>query len=245
MVSQNDFDAYVESQRNVRKLALRDVSAWLTLSDGLSDQQMWDRAYTDIPMIAQTYGDVSSTAAADFYQQSRDASVARGTYRSTLAPSQAADYVKTQLPWALNAPSSDQRLSRMQKIVDEASLQDGRNTIIRNAQRDPSRPRWARVPVGKTCAWCLMIASRGAVYRSADSAGAAKKFHNHCDCQPVATWDHGNDLPPSYDEGHLYGLYDRARADAGSGDPKQIAAAFRRLDGGALVADGVAPKQLP
>ncbi|AEV52085.1 hypothetical protein [Rhodococcus phage RGL3] len=65
---------------------------------------------------------------------------------------------------------------------------------------------WARVPTGReTCGWCLMLVSRGPVYRSAESAGlrlgnsdAVKAFqgdldasefmdqwHSGCDCKIV------------------------------------------------------------
>src|SRR5690606_8126003 len=136
----------------------------------------------------------------------------------------------------------DGALGRMALISEQAALQEGRNAIMHNAQRDPSRPRFARIPVGKTCAWCLMLASRGAVYRSAASAGAAGQYHGgECDCQPVASWNRGKDLPPSYDEGYAFEIYDRARSDAGSGDPRAITKAMRRLDGGKHVSDGVVP----
>lgn len=48
----------------------------------------------------------------------------------------------------------------------------GRLTVARNIRLDPSRPRWARVPRGgKSCAFCLMLASRDFTYTSAEAAG--------------------------------------------------------------------------
>lgn len=45
---------------------------------------------------------------------------------------------------------------------------------------------FARVPMGAyTCAFCIMLASRGAVYHSAASAGEMNKFHHHCNCLVV------------------------------------------------------------
>lgn len=59
------------------------------------------------------------------------------------------------------------------------------NTID-NVRNDPMRPRFARVPTGeKTCDFCIMLASRGPVYLSEESAGAFTQFHNHCDCKVV------------------------------------------------------------
>jgi hypothetical protein len=74
-------------------------------------------------------------------------------------------------------------------------------------QQDTSQIRgWARVATGReTCAWCLMLVSRGPVYRSADSAGldlddlnainltaagedvsgAMQEWHDGCDCKVI------------------------------------------------------------
>ncbi|MBQ9005348.1 MAG: hypothetical protein IJ092_03125 [Atopobiaceae bacterium] len=55
------------------------------------------------------------------------------------------------------------------------------NECVRaNAERDPARPRYARVPSGnETCRFCIMLASRGFVYRS---EGLAWHAHANCDC---------------------------------------------------------------
>ncbi len=53
-----------------------------------------------------------------------------------------------------------------------------------------SRVRFARVPAGgETCPFCLMLASRGAVYYSEETAGANSHYHAHCRCQIVPSWD--------------------------------------------------------
>ncbi|WP_279020462.1 hypothetical protein [Mobiluncus mulieris] len=37
-----------------------------------------------------------------------------------------------------------------------------------------------------TCDFCLMLASRGPVYGSSETAGGeGNKYHDHCDCIPV------------------------------------------------------------
>lgn len=42
--------------------------------------------------------------------------------------------------------------------------------------------RYRRVAVGNTCTFCLMLASRGAVYLTAASAGQGRRYHHMCDC---------------------------------------------------------------
>ena len=59
-------------------------------------------------------------------------------------------------------------------------------TVLNNGRRDRRRPRFARVPDGsETCDFCLMLASRGFVYRNAQAASHA---HTNCDCRTVPSW---------------------------------------------------------
>lgn len=60
-----------------------------------------------------------------------------------------------------------------------------------NVQRDPfgTETRYARVPTGEeTCDFCIMLASRGPVYHTEESAGAYDHWHPHCDCRIVPFW---------------------------------------------------------
>ena len=76
-------------------------------------------------------------------------------------------------------------------------------TIIANVGRDRDKgAMFARVPTGaETCAFCIMLASRGAVYHSRKTAGEWRHFHRGCDCKvvpsfeddPMATLVHGHD----------------------------------------------------
>lgn len=61
---------------------------------------------------------------------------------------------------------------------------DAFENMLRNCERNDLR--YARVPSGReTCGFCLMLASRGFVYRSEKTAQGSHGFHNHCDCVVV------------------------------------------------------------
>ena len=64
-------------------------------------------------------------------------------------------------------------------------------TIIANVGRDRDKgAMFARVPMGfETCAFCLMLASRGAVYHSRKTAGEWRHFHRGCDCKVVPSFE--------------------------------------------------------
>lgn len=92
----------------------------------------------------------------------------------------------------------------------------GRQQIIHAVYNDPETrivQGWARVATGReTCAWCLMLISRGPVYMGADRAGldlddtsAAKmiaagedvsdymeQWHSGCDCKVIPVYDRQN-----------------------------------------------------
>ena len=64
-------------------------------------------------------------------------------------------------------------------------------TIVANVGRDRDKgAMFARVPTGtETCTFCLMLASRGAVYHTRKTAGEWRHFHRGCDCKVVPSFD--------------------------------------------------------
>ncbi|MCL2737134.1 MAG: EndoU domain-containing protein [Propionibacteriaceae bacterium] len=60
--------------------------------------------------------------------------------------------------------------------------------------RDPAKPRFARVPRGITCSFCIMLAGRGFVYANDKAAGGLDQYHGHCDCQIVPSWIPGQPM---------------------------------------------------
>lgn len=79
----------------------------------------------------------------------------------------------------------------LERLDYEVKRAAGRCTQY-NARRDPYSEdvRWARVPTGEeTCDFCIMLASRGPVYLSEESAGGdPDHYHPHCDCRIVPFW---------------------------------------------------------
>lgn len=64
-------------------------------------------------------------------------------------------------------------------------------TIIANVGRDRDEAAmFTRVPTGfETRAFCLMLASRGAVYHTRKTAGEFKHFQRNCDCKVVPSFE--------------------------------------------------------
>jgi hypothetical protein len=62
------------------------------------------------------------------------------------------------------------------------ALDGGRETVIGSMQADPHVTRFRRITAENPCPFCLLLAGRGAVYLTAESAGENNQFHDHCSC---------------------------------------------------------------
>ena len=75
---------------------------------------------------------------------------------------------------------SNQIISSIREVGDTA--------LWRDYYRGIEGGRWARVPVGETCAWCLMLASQGAWYLTKESALGEYAGHYHKGCNCIAVY---------------------------------------------------------
>lgn len=62
-----------------------------------------------------------------------------------------------------------------------------RDTLFSTMKADPRVVRYSRVTDGSPCDFCAMLAGRGAVYISEDTA-AGSDFHDRCNCYPEAEY---------------------------------------------------------
>jgi hypothetical protein len=99
------------------------------------------------------------------------------------APVKVAEAPATEVPSAGSAIADAK--ARLAAASERLVLDAGRNTVIDNAERDRKAKGWARIPEPGACSFCLMLATRGAVYRSEASGGF--KTHDNCRChvEPV------------------------------------------------------------
>src|SRR5699024_7800187 len=117
-----------------------------------------------------------------------------------------ADRVNARMRWAITEAfggGPDQALANLGVLSDELLYQSGRDTVMSSAGSNGRA--CARVPTGaETCDFCLMLASRGVVYKTSSSAGELAKFHGDCDCAIVAE---DGVIPDDYDPDELYDRY--------------------------------------
>ena len=82
------------------------------------------------------------------------------------------------------------------KLAGSASslvLGGGRDTLLGAVQGDRAALGWQRVTDASPCAFCRMVASRGAVFKS--DASAAFQAHGHCGCTAEPYFENSRPLP--------------------------------------------------
>jgi hypothetical protein len=233
-----DVQRLVTANRQISRLAARDVRRLWASLDTDDALQVREALEDVLPDLVTAYGELSATVAADWYDAMREQAGAAGRFSAVLAGTFAVDAVRANARHAIGplfsaTPEPDAALSLLELETDRMVLQPGRETATLSARKDPAKPRYARVPSNPSpCAFCTMLASQGAVYHSEAAAGplGSDKYHAACGCQPVAIYD-GQAYPEGYDPDAMYQQYADARQAAGSSNPKAILSSMRQLHG--------------
>lgn len=184
-----------------------------------------------MPVLVQQYGDLGASVAAEWYDEMRSESLSQSLrFRALPAAAPPAEQVVESTKWAIRDLASPTAKGALLGVADRLVKQPGRDTITQNAARE--RVQWARVPSGReTCAFCLLVASRGFAYTSEQTASkteSGNKYHADCDCVPTPSWKAGDKEIEGYDPDALYGQYVGAGGGPTSGlTAKQILSNMR------------------
>lgn len=140
-----------------------------------------------IAALTHKYGAASATLAARYYKQERAAQGVTSPF--TIVPAKLAGLpqIGAGVDWATQplwsaTPDITSAQTLLTGVAETLVLDTGRDTIVENIHRDPKAKGWARVTEPDPCAFCAMLALRGAVYKK-DTAGF--RSHGHCRCHAV------------------------------------------------------------
>lgn len=220
MVSRTQLNQLNLTQQQAVRLAIAEMrKLWTTLNE-LTPEWQHDLLLDAIPQLAARYGDIAGTAAAEWYEATRlentGAAFDALTYGSFNPDAIKGSIDAKAYPMILSG-NPQQAFGFLTGAMQRWIRYVGRQTIARNCQHDPFKPRWARVPSGaKTCAWCEMLCSRGFVYYSKETAGALAHWHDECDCSIVPEWEKDDTHIAGYDPDLYYSRY-KAAWDAAGG----------------------------
>lgn len=221
------------------ELAQADLAAFFSTWNLSNPALVRDGLLEIVPIIVREYGDLAATAAAEWYERVRAEEVGGSYYaRPGALPDEAR--VQGSVRWAADSLFGDNPTHTLELLngsIQRYISYGARDTIAREARLDPRKPRAARIPSGaKTCAWCLMLASRGWVYHTKESAGDTGRgvgddFHDECNCQIVMSFDRMAEHIAGYDPDALYGMYKAAWEAAGGygATDRAVASKLRRM----------------
>lgn len=241
MTSRDDLNRLTAAQRELVRMAQNELRGFFGSVDLMRPELVRDALVEIVPLLTREYGELVATVAAEWFEQVHPGAFLAQTAAETFPSAGVVENVRYHAG-ALFTDDPYAAVNGISGALQRFILYSGRATVARNVQLDPSKPRFGRVPTGaKTCAWCGMLASRGFVYLSEQTAGiVAEDYHDDCNCAIVPSFDADDAHIEGYDPDRLYDQYLQARDAAGSGDPKDIAAAMRRLFPDSFT-DGVTP----
>jgi hypothetical protein len=181
-----------EAVSSLSVLAARDLRAvWRQVDD----VQLVQEALRDLlPAVVQAYGIAATTVAADWYDDLRDQQNIDGRFFAITA--ELDDLGTDELAgWAVGplygaTPDIPAARSMVEGGLQRRIANAARETVVRSSLEDPRAVGWQRSASGG-CAFCQMIASRGAVFTEASADFAS---HDHCKCVATVAFD-GRELP--------------------------------------------------
>lgn len=222
------------AQAELARMARRDLRTFLRIAP--LEPAALHEALTDFLVdLTQTYGEAATEVAATWVEENLPVRLPR---RLPLGEVAGREQLARTSGWALRGDLTGDPIALRNRLLTEVSERlDG---PVQRAVQSPGRRTleqtahaagigYARVPTGaETCAWCLMLASRGPVYErdSATRTRDGRRYHDDCDCQPVPVASE-DDYPEGYDPDALYEQYENARANAG-GRTNSILAQMRQ-----------------
>lgn len=251
------------AQNAVLTLAVGEWIDQVTTFRTLSPKQAAKFAREVIAELVGIYGDESADISRDWYDELRDdlqaeQGITLPPFSALLADPWESDDVQGHLTWAL-APlfleagpdfqAAEARLDgKMQWLIGEM----GRDTIATSARLDPVGTKYARLARADACAFCRLMATRGAEYLTEESAlvvvgeidprtfavkrpprgtrAAGEQYHDDCRCVAVPVFPGDTLETPSY-SADWFDDYLRARKASGSGELRPILSSMRELTG--------------
>lgn len=138
---------------------------------------------------------VAARLAADFYDGLRVYMVgdAYGAIAESMRnPAATEGAIRAFIQIIVDGGDVDEFVKMCADRLDYENRKAAKECTIANAKNDPLRPRWALVPTGdETCAYCIIIASRGFDY---DDKETAAHTHTNCDCRVIVQWNKDQDI---------------------------------------------------
>ena len=174
--------------------------------------------------LIRSYRQLSADLAGAFYTAFRNAEQVAGSAAPQLVTAIAVEQIVASLlatGETMTRPLPDgvaleqlrqNAFVRVSGAVSRLTLNAGRETILQSVEADRRARGWARITDGNPCYFCLTLASRGAVYKTEQTAGF--QAHDHCGCVAMPVFD-GTVIPQLDRWRQMYDDAQRAGIESG------------------------------
>lgn len=154
---------------------------------------------TAMDAVVEQYARTSATLAADFYDAQREAAAVPGPFTVPVADPPTPEQTEASLRWTMKdlwprdpddpATTDAQRRplearldaaeTKAEQVAQKLVTDTGRGTVREAVRQDRQATAWARAAARGACAFCKLLAARGAVYKRDTSDFRA---HDGCHC---------------------------------------------------------------
>lgn len=188
------YESALEILTDVAVEKLEDVVGKIPASVG--KHRVREMSISATSQLASAYGGAAGELATAYVKQSgiAGASVAWTKPEAALSRDQVRVAVLAILGDQDSGPIREGKLTRLSGFLGKAVRLPANETVV--AAANAARARFARLPDPGACAWCMKLASRGAVYTQDTvlTAKVGRRYHDGCRCTAVIVNDDG-DLP--------------------------------------------------
>lgn len=244
MIPYSAIQGYSGTLQGLSVAAQADLRA-LTLSlEGESPVRTQTVLHEAFPEVFNPYAAATSAVAATFYEEIRDLAEVPGSFAASTLDAVESPRWHSLVGWGSGASVFERGGSALMfsllsggltQILTEMSA----DTVVGNAALDPAPMGYQRVPSAGCCAFCGLLASRGAAYSSEAGAGVVvgrgtpipkkakrggqakgirprgarqmgERFHDSCRCKVVPV-NEGNSVQMQEDADRYFDAYADAR----------------------------------
>ncbi|WP_109000774.1 VG15 protein [Streptomyces rishiriensis] len=197
--SGGDADRYRAARIGLTRILIREVRGLRRLILPSRLRESVPDWITAMDTVIAQYSRTSSALAADFYDAQREAAGVPGPFTVPVADPPPGEQTEASLRWATKDlwprdpedPATtaaqlepiDVRLAQAEKKAEQVAQKlvtdTGRGTVQEAVRQDRQATAWARSAARGACAFCKLLASRGAVYKRET---ADFRAHDGCHC---------------------------------------------------------------
>lgn len=143
-----------------------------------------------LPLVVPAYYDAAGLLAVSWYDELRDESRPSSVYVPEVIGDSATDWIEREVA-AIQVDLEADFDRELERILAEAAAlaekevaRGFRDTVQGNTRQDDDAIGWSRIARPGACKFCVMLAGKGAVYRSESTANFGAHTNCHCAARP-------------------------------------------------------------